>query len=137
MEQNNITFVIRFFKDWSPEIKRQLRNLTINHNKFGTSCMRYEIQQKANLILTCVAFNKDKVIGWAMYLKYSFSIGKKDSIMVYVKKPFRRMGIGRRLVNKLKNKEIKGYSYNDSSCKFWTHMRKNYKNVIHYKWGEY
>jgi GNAT superfamily N-acetyltransferase len=57
----------------------------------------------------CLAMSGNSIIGWASKVKQGDG---KSELQVYVKRMYRRQGIGRRLVNKLYPQGLKNAWYN-------------------------
>lgn len=124
-----ITYRKKLFLDWSAEMRKKLRTMTILRHHGGASGMIEAVSYKGNP-LTCVAFLNDTPIGWSLLSKEDDGFGK-HTIMVYVKRAHRRKGIGTNLFKHLRKSGGKRVViWDENSHYFWTKVSKKSKNLI-------
>jgi hypothetical protein len=111
-----VRYETRMFLDWSADMRKRLRSLTFK----GESGMREAVGFRRNPP-TCVAFADGIPVGWSLK-----SVGgwyPYGTPMVYIRRVFRRMGIGTRLVGMVvggNRKLFKFVSMHDSMSEmFW------------------
>jgi len=82
----------KLYRNWSPGVKTKLRR-----NNFGLGgLMRASLDDNP---VTYVMLDDDELIGWALVLKCSY---RGDFAMFFVKRRYRRKGVGTRLVERIK-----------------------------------
>lgn len=123
-----IKYKIKPFLNWQPIIRKHLRNLTFGY-RVGSG-MLDSVSENQNPI-TCVAFLNDEIVGWSLISCKQGSFYLEGTIMVYVKRAYRRNGIACCLVNKLikKYKAKTAIAHSKSSCCFWKEFFKNNVNT--------
>ena len=104
----------RFWSDWSPEMQKVLRRLTLPGESQLTDLVAAGSGE--SMIRTWVVFESKDPIAWAVLTRY-------DEIMMYVKKSHRRKGLGRKLLRRVKKsfprKRITVIAWNRISGKFY------------------
>ena len=117
---------------WPVDIRKKLRNLTLSN---GVSGMRIAVERGLNP-LSCVAFDGNIITGWSIYVHIHPFVFKRNIIMVYVRKTYRRQGIGSSLVKRLKTKVFNdciGIGWDKRSADFFNSIAKTTLKFYCYK----
>lgn len=122
----NIKYEKKLFLDWPADMRKKLRDMTLGYRY--DSQMLHAVSLGKNPI-TCVAFVNKVPVGWSLV-----SCGKIGTVMVYIKRKFRKQGIGTKLINKFKKyKKLSAISWSEPSYYFWRKIGEKIKLNILYQ----
>lgn len=121
-----LRIVRKKYCDWDRKTKQILMGLTVS----GTSGMRESIIKNKELE-TFIALNDDIIVGWGLFVpKKENSWTHADACaMVYVRRSYRKKGIGRKLLNRIAryNKKFATHGWSDEADIFFNKVRKEIK----------
>ena len=119
--------------DWSSSFRRRLRSLTLR---------KYSDMLKAVSKKQCDSFvvfdYNNLIIGWAIYVMEPWYSDIPGDFSVYVRKSYRKRGIGKALINAAlkKYKFLQIHPWDNTSGKFFAKMKKEQKNSLKVMRGE-
>jgi len=119
-----LRFETKAYLEFSPEIRSKIRSASLRGE--GLFCESMRLYGSSATIT--VAFKREAVIGWAVHFTNKRD---EDSIYCYVKRAYRRQGIGAALVNQMTSQFPNAYVYpHDSVSKlFYEDRRVNAPNI--------
>jgi len=107
--------VNKTYNNWTPIMRKHLRNLTFKEGLMRNIVSTYPCD-------TFVAFENDLIIGWGIFI-LNKRITNND-FMLYIRKSYRRKGIGKKIVKSAIKKygKISIYIWDNISSKFFCKM---------------
>jgi GNAT superfamily N-acetyltransferase len=107
----------RYF-DWSPAMRRQLRSLSLR----GEGDMCKVLAKKT--CDTFVVFDNNIIVGWAIYSEDPWYKAEPGDFMLYVRKSYRKKGVGRMLIRAASQKygKLLIHPWNTNSGRFFAKM---------------
>lgn len=120
----------KLYSDWSPEMKRQLRSLSLRTR--GSIC---KVVSKTPCD-TFVLFDNNILVGWGIYLlgHYNgiFLIYNQGSFMLYVRNSYRKKGVGKFIIQNAirKYEKLKVYPWDNNSGIFFKKVLNNFENSL-------
>ena len=89
-------------------LKRQVLGLTLSPKYNSGLLLSISESRNKDKLHTVMCVEGDKVLGWALVNKHN------EDIMIYVRKNYRRMGIGTKIMKKIRSKFGKYNVFDDT-----------------------
>lgn len=122
------------YMDWSSSFRKRLRSLTLRV---------YSDMLKAVAKKQCDSFvvfdDNDLIVGWAIYVMEPWYAAVPGDFSVYVRKAYRKKGIGKMLIKTAIEKygSLRIHPWNDNSGKFFAKMIDEEKDALVVVRGDY
>lgn len=94
----------KLYKNWSPDIKTKLRRNNFGQDGLMRDCLHYNP-------LTYVMLDNNELIGWALV--------DNHYAMFFVKKRYRRQGVGAKLAKKIRRHHNEAHAYSHDAPDFF------------------
>ena len=117
----------RLYNKWPPETRKRLRSISLRSE--GDMCKAIRHRPCDSFVV----FHNGAILGWAIYVLEPWYHDKMPGdFMIYVKKLWRRKGIGRALIKAglAKYKNIRIHPWNENSGRFFSKIIKENKDIV-------